>query len=667
MTKLNTTNVEIFDFYTNEIIGQYDSISSAAKKMNVSQSNLSQIISENHANHTFKQKNSGKILSVRKMDQTLDKRVQWRLNYFFKEYHESLKPSTCIYEDEKRIMFSKHSKVRDLVGKTKSISFIKRNNSRIDVLNEVIEYKLRWLYTWRIQNIFLIKKRFGDPGQNVIPIQRVRKMNITVWKVDPNTLVRLERHSIKELRKSIVNNYIRLDTKVPSLVPMDGFIWIEAKDNDEDLVGEKINIDVYGVCCSTEGCENPIVQPFHIKRCRHCQMDNSKLSCDLTSILGNMISNGRKDAKTRNKLYTLTLDNILKDYNQRNGCCYWCNEKVDVSRNVAHKDAFVKLNSISVDSLTPGGGHLEGKCVISCRFCNLGKGTANENTFRAVLHMLQNNYIDFNTIIPNNPIYRCFNHVLRSKYHLDRESVFQEMKKNKFKGRLGIPYFPTPQHELLEGSSVKETCPFLPSPDRSENDNKEHRGNIVMEPLFMNMARNDLDFESFEDAFKRKFPKFDKDKLVIKYPNDWNWDDWKSNIQNNKIRAKNVQKGMLKRSGAQERYTEIIKDFKERGHEFDKAKWKPIPKWSIDIERLIMSNKKGTITNEGQYVLNVIDGLKTKFYEHPHKTPHEGICYRRDRGKWYTNTKSIKGSRTKSLGTYTHLDDAIKAKLNEMK
>lgn len=521
--------VQIYDFYTNEILDEEITFDEAAEKYKVAPNTIRKSLNDGHC---IRNKSKRFYFGVRYPHEPINERLEKRLNEFYKwnNFYTIYKRTSLKYKNRNSLEFWLSHDYKKIYVK-KSINKSKKNHQRRNV-NEWCEDILKIKHMIKIKIVVYIfrqvceiKKNFGNSEQFVSKIRYINRIGTKIVRINPNTQEVIE----------IFENYNDAKDKYGKKVEKcmrPGRIYREMLNFCEDIhknynVGDKIdwiqideNVKCNGGCGRIGGVE-------HSEQiCRWCtdfKNDNIK------SIIS------RKIKCLQDKKCTIDEDDIdkkLEHWDKRT--CERCGVKLYLNK-------IGKLNSLSIDSTTPGEGHQKGKWLVTCHFCNYAKNDASEEEIDLLIKMLKTNKIDFTTLSLLNLYRHMYVSEIFENYKMQSKELIKEIIKNlNFRSEiLGFPFIPFKTNKK-DNKKRKSCCIFSPSLDRIDNNDTSHEyNNVNVVPVWFNLGRRDIPLEEFVKYIKTTFPSYNPDTLEVIFPHNIDCKKWVENTMNTQQKIEN--------------------------------------------------------------------------------------------------------------------------------
>jgi len=572
--------IQIYHFYSNEVIETYESVEDAAQGQKTMTSVIFRCASQ-----------GGKILGetwgARDAAETIPNRVRKRIDYYKKKlnYREILKElvSTRWWKTQnngKAIEFGPKSltpwitthKVSAGRSAKRGRNQQKKAGSQLfgPLLSARDKY-IRLAVVLHLQCMFRIRRDFGNPHQPVD--SRSTKLGARpVWRIDPKTYKLLERfnnvaEAEKKWGKSVEPSAIRRGCTIQRIPLASGWGFYHGEEGDDHLIGTVADITFGDVWCKTPGCGKKVLGSFHQEKCPSCLRGFKNNIPSVIKTLVNACRAKDKKCKKCKRPTTVTAEELIENFDGTCPCC-GCEIGVDVGLT-KDPDVLMRLNSISLDSMTPGVGHLTGKCRITCGGCNQLKNDAPERELVAFNTMFKTNTLDLSFMVEQEYQLHYVSKILDCSHKLqEAKDLFQKMKDSGFRGPGGFPYIPVVLRDKVDGGETKKpACIFAPSRDRIDNDNKSHDiTNINVTAAGFNFMRNRNGLAETINALRRKFPEWDPEKLKITWPSWWKgWDHWFANTTGYQARAQKNAVNCRNTYGTDERLEELVTHLQTNG------------------------------------------------------------------------------------------------------
>jgi hypothetical protein len=528
--------VQIYDFYTNEILDNKITLDEAVKKYKVVSVTLRKSLKDGHC---IRNKSKRLYFGVRYPHEPINERLEKRLNEFYKwnNFYTIYKRTSLKYDHKTNSLNFWLSHDYNEIYIKKSVSKFKRNHKErtdhewyedILKIKHMIKQKI---CVYIFKQVREIKKNFGNSEQFVSAVIYKNPLETRIVKIDPITFIVEE---IFELSKYGKEKYGK---KIEQCM-RPGRIYRNPLNFCEDIgknykVGDKIDwiqIDENITCKG--GCGR-ISQIEHSEQT--CVWCKDYANNDMKSIIMRKI----------NTLQDVTIDeeDIDKKLESWDKCtCERCGIKLEI------KKIGYLLNQLSIDSTTPGEGHQKGKWLITCQFCNYAKNDASEQEIDLLIEMLKTNKIDFtrlNLSIQYRHMY--ISEIFNSKDKVQsKELIKEKLKTLNFRSDiLGFPFIPFIPVISRLNKLRTSCCLFSPSLDRINNSNKTHEhDNVNVVPTWFNVGRRDRSLEEMINYIKTTFPNYNPDTLEVIFPPNIDCKKWVENTMNKQKVIENRRDGV---------------------------------------------------------------------------------------------------------------------------
>ena len=276
--------IQIYHFYSNEVIETYESVEDAAQGQKTMTSVIFTCASTGG-------KRLGETWGARDAAEPITDRVRKRIDYYKKKlnYREILK---TMVSSGKWWKETPDGTTIVTIRKSKTPWGIKhtlkpKSSNRLASLSrstrqKTLEELFKPIFTWRkdyirlvvvlhLQCMFRIRRDFGNPHQPVD--SRSTKLGARpVWRIDPKTYELLERfnnvaEAEKKWGKSVEPSAIRRGCTIQRIPLASGWGFYHGEEGDDHLIGTVADITFGDVWCKTPGCGKKVLGLFHQEKC----------------------------------------------------------------------------------------------------------------------------------------------------------------------------------------------------------------------------------------------------------------------------------------------------------------------------------------------------------------------------------------------------------------
>ncbi|AYV77180.1 MAG: hypothetical protein Barrevirus17_6 [Barrevirus sp.] len=244
--------------------------------------------------------------------------------------------------------------------------------------------------------------------------------------------------------------------------------------------------------CIVAGCNRLEV---HKKMCEPHYCSGNIKNCAIV-----IVNSVKASDRTRGRECDITYQDVVDMYNKNNNC-HWCSHFVRLEYGGNDSS---RLDNISLDRINNDIGHKKNNCVISCLFCNYAKCGGSSEHWKTVVSVLKGTVktLDFSkyvgsTQVKKGSLLKEFDKKYEKSELISIPWMYSEIKKNGWICAItGLPLYP----------STEFYFPWHPSVDRVDNDIGHKMDNCRITCRFINLGKNDIESDKFDEWFAKRFP-----------------------------------------------------------------------------------------------------------------------------------------------------------------